>query len=225
MQATLGAESPALPPPEIIRQKAEEILSRPEYKLESASWDFTPIVQGFLDMLRKVLSPIASAINGIFEISPWLGWLTIVALLTITALLIAHIIYSIAKAMREKKKLEPALASGYEPEFVPEAWEKRAQEAFASQEYLVAVRYLFRACLLRLELANKRRLRRGATNREYLRRYRDTAAFEPLSRFVEVIDTKWYGGGSCVLGDYQDCARAHSTICRFTEKVMSAHGS
>jgi hypothetical protein len=225
MQSTLVAQSPALPPPEIIRQRAEEILSRPEYQLESASWDFTPILQWFLDILRKILSPIASAINGIFEISPWLGWLTIGALLTITALVMAHIIYSIAKAMKEKKKLEPALASGYEPDHGPETWERRAQEAFANQEYLAAVRYLFRACLLRLELANKRRIRRGATNREYLRRYRDTAAFEPLSRFVEVIDTKWYGGGSCALDDYQDCAQAHSTICRFAEKVMSAHGS
>lgn len=224
MQAALGAESPALPPPEIIRQKAEEILSRPEYKLESAGWDFTPIAQWSLDILRKILSPIASAINGIFEISPWLGWLTIVLLLTITALLIAHIIYSIAKAMREKKKLEPALESGYEPEQVPETWERRAQEAFANQEYLAAVRYLFRACLLRLELANKRRIRCGATNREYLRRYRDTPAFEPLSRFVEVIDTKWYGGGSCLLEDYQDCAQAHCTVCRFAQKVMNAHG-
>ena len=120
--------------------------------------------------------------------------------------------------MREDKKLEPGLASGYKPEHVPETWERRAQEAFMNQEYIAAVRYLFRACLLRLERANKHRIRRGATNREYLRRYRETAAFEPLSRFVEVIDTKWYGGGSCVLEDYQDCAQAHSTICHFAER-------
>jgi hypothetical protein len=50
------------------------------------------------------------------------------------------------------------------------------------------------------------------TNREHLRRYQGTPFFDCIHKFVDTIDTKWYGGGNCRVEDYESCVSAHQTL-------------
>jgi len=101
--------------------------------------------------------------------------------------------------------------------------ERQAAEAVSRGDFITAVRLLFAACLLRLELAEKRPFLAGTTNREHLRRHRDSPVFEPLRLFVEIIDTRWYGRGICGLEDFEACRAAHARIRDFAQEPLHAH--
>src|SRR5262249_15173179 len=100
--------------------------------------------------------------------------------------------------------------------------EKKSEDAAAKHDYITAVRLLFRAALLRIAEREKRQLRPGMTNREYVRRYQKAVFSAELRQFVDVLDAKWYGHGLCDSDDYQTCRRAHRIICE-TGEVMHAH--
>jgi hypothetical protein len=222
----LAAAAPfPLPPPETIRQTAAEIVSRPEYELDRVGPDFGPLLERIGELLRRILRPAGRALGALFDISPVLGWTVSIALALLAVALIAHIVYTFVRAMRSRRLGAPTFTAVDELETQPQGWERRAREALERSDYIGAVRCLFRACLLRLELAHQRTLRRGATNREYLHRFRDTAAHDPMALFVETIDMKWYGGGACTEGDYRACSEAHAQIRRFAEEIARAHGS
>ena len=89
----------------------------------------------------------------------------------------------------------------------------------------MAVRLLFRACLLRLELAESRKYRGGTTNREVLLRHRNTAVYEPIRLFVETLEVKWYGLGECSLSDYESCRLAHAELVRSAKGAGDVHGA
>jgi hypothetical protein len=107
----------------------------------------------------------------------------------------------------------------------PRTLEMEAAEAAQRQDYIRAVRLLFRASLVRIEQAAQRKSRPGITNREYLRRYRDTAAYDALKLLVDTIDDKWYGYATCDQGDYLKCLQANDVLRSATEGKLHAHGA
>ena len=107
----------------------------------------------------------------------------------------------------------------------PVSLEEEADRAGSRGDYIGAIRLLFRAALRRIEVAEKKKLRPGSTNRELLRRYRSTPLFTPLERFVETIDNKWYGGGTCVEEDYLTCRGEHARILKHVEEPRFAVGA
>jgi hypothetical protein len=97
----------------------------------------------------------------------------------------------------------------------PETWEADAERLAADGEFTAAGRCLLRASLLRLAATRRRPPRPGATNREYLRRFRQTPAVEPLEALVEVVDWHWFSGRPCGADDYGRCAAAHRAIAQW----------
>ena len=79
------------------------------------------------------------------------------------------------------------------------------------------------ACLLRLELAEKRTFRAGTTNREHLRRHRGFAGLRAPRAVCRDIETRWYGRGVCGLEDFEACRAAHARIRDFTQELLHAH--
>jgi hypothetical protein len=110
-------------------------------------------------------------------------------------------------------------------EIDPEALVREAERAGRDGDYIGAIRLLFRAALRRMEVVEKRKLRPGATNRELLRRYRSTPLHESLERFVETIDTKWYGGATCLESDYSLCRSEHDRIRQYVERSKPVVGA
>jgi hypothetical protein len=220
-EAALGQA--LMPDPALIRQTAREVLSRPDYRLDTPP-------PGMLDkLLREFWAAVFNGVvhffraimdfsRALYGIHPALWWGTIFLLTAFLALLIFHIVITFRTALRRRArglKTVGAHAGGEEPE----TWERRAGAAGRAEDYITALRCLFVAAVLRMEEASDRRFRRAVTNREYLNRYRNTPAFEPLLYFVNALDWKWYGGGVCVESDYEEARRAHARLRAIAEEL------
>jgi len=221
MEGEAIISSAPLPPPEVIRQTAEKILKGSDYHIEAVQYDLS-LMERVLKFIGNLFRPLIKLFQGFFDVSPVLGWVVIVVLAFVLVALIVHIIYAFKTALQSRMK--PSDLAMQEEGMVdkPALWEERADKAAAASDYISALRFLFRAGLLRLEEAYDRTFKRAATNREYLRRFKQTPAFEPLSLFVEVIDTKWYGGNVCMSDDYQKGKDAHSSIRRIAMELKNA---
>ncbi len=211
----LDVTAGTLPDPEVIRQTAQDVIQRPEYRFEAPEnvISLREVIEAIIRTLEWVLQPITGLFSWLFSISPWLSWGVMLLLCVLLALIVGHLVYTFAVVFRQRKR-SFELSDDVAPGMRPETLELQAQEAVTAGDYIQAVRLLFRACLLRLEQAEDRPLRRGLTNREYLRRYSDTLFYDPLVPFVNMIDHKWYGGGECRVEDYELCADAHAKVRR-----------
>jgi len=218
MDATL---EPALPPPDVVRRAAAEVISRPHYRLGEGGDEAVSTIERLYDFFARLLRPLSDAFAALFEASPFLALLLLVGLLVLLVVLVAHIAYSIKAALREPKPT-PLGALEDPADLIPETWERRSREAAECGDFMSAVRFLFRACLVRLTRARKEPFRRAATNREYLRHFEGTDARDHLATFVELIDIKWYAGGDSTEMDYEQCLSAHEACGRMAKDISLA---
>lgn len=207
----LLAAAVATPEAETIRRVAREVIGRPEYRIDPPRDYRTPLLAWLLDLVWWLMTPLRWLFGALYEISPPLAWLVVGLLVALLVLLVGHILYSFRQALR-RRTFERAVQRRETREVDPAEWERQAAAAHAAGDDATAVRLLFRASLFRLQRGDARPLRRGATNREVLRRYRGTAAFDPLRVLVETIDWKWYGRQAWDAGDYERCSQAHAQI-------------
>lgn len=203
-----------LPSPDVIRQKAADVLARRDYVLDPGvdlSW--------VKRLIESIVKPFLNMFQSLYDVSPALAWGVSIALLLIGVLLMLHIVYVLRGALQGPRRpmdlshLDEALEQ-------PEAWEQRAAQAASAGDHIGAIRALLRAALLRLEAAHRKAVRHGRTNREYLRRFRDTPAFEPLRCLVEMVDLKWYGGAPCSADDYRAGTDAYTQVQQFSRTVL-----
>jgi hypothetical protein len=215
--------SNSLPPPDAIRRTAEEVVSRPYYDLEGATQrDTSPI---FLELLRTILKPFEWLYHSMEGVPDFVRWIIVVLAFLLLVALVAHIIYSFVSAIRGPVARRGRAYTTAQVELDPSALEQEAERAGKGGDYIGAIRLLFRAALRRIEVAEKRKLRPGFTNRELLRRYQSTPLFASLERFVETIDQKWYGGGTCVEEDLVTCRGEHARIRNYVQEPRTAVGA
>lgn len=207
-----------LPDPEAIRRTAREVIEQGDYQISPP-----PDNSAFWEWLLRLLKPLFELFEGLSEISPVLAWGLTIGLVVLLFALVGHIVYTFVQALSGPKR-PSAFGQLTSKVLDPRQFENESKEAAGRQDYIGAVRLLFLAALVRLEQREKRRPRPGMTNRDYLRRYRGSNVFEPLRLFVEVIDAKWYGHGSCDAGDYQNCCQAYAEIVAASE-VKHAHAA
>jgi hypothetical protein len=207
-----------LPSPEVIRRTALAVTRRPEYRLDEAPRVFE--MPAWVDrVLHAMARAIGRVFEGLFAISPVLGYVVVGILSIAGALLVFRIGLHVYRVVSKRRRLRGGPAMGGGAEDRPETWEEMALRAVAARDFMGAARHLLRSSLLFLSAARKRPFPRGATNREWLDRYRDTALSAPISSFVNVIDARWYGGLPCSEEDYVKCRTAHDTIRRLAESV------
>lgn len=217
-------DAPAtLPPPNEIRGTALEIVQRGEYDLRirdgSEGFEFFEKIRAALE---RVFSPLGSALDALYESSPWAYWIVMAMLVLLLFGLLGHILWTVRKTL-ERRRRTIELASEEKPaEMLASEWEERAREAAMAGHFIEAVRCLFRAALTTLEAAGHTKVRRGATNREYLRRYGRTPAAAPLQTFVDIIDNRWYAGRDCAREEFDACTRAYDVI-RQVAKDSASH--
>lgn len=210
----------SLPDENVLRDKVREVLARPDYHLQPSGDSTEWLIETLLTVLKWIIAPF----KWIYELSEGLPgvlrWLIVLALAVAVVAIVAHIIYTLVSAMRggDRERFvlptEPAPARMTATEL-----EQLAESAAARGELIVAVRFLFRASLARLELREKKLTRRGLTNREHLRRYRGTPFFEPLEILVSTIEWKWYGEQTCVNEDWETCRRAYQSMAGLAVRV------
>ena len=218
------AATEALPPPEAIHAEAERILRQPEFHPDPA-----PLYAPWAEMVRRILGrafhAVAPLFEGLFGISPLLYWVAVVGLAIAAVGLVFHLGNAIRHAFGGAASKGGRFVNGVVFSESPEGWEKQAWRAGADGDAIGAVRLLFKACLLRLDTARGKAMRKGATNRECLQAFRGTAAHDCLAVFVETIDHKWYAGQVCSLDDFEKCRSAHEAVCRAAKEMSSARGA
>jgi hypothetical protein len=215
---TLAAASPAtqllaqLPGPDSIRNAAKTVLARPEFQIDGST-EAAEGLWGYLNRIRvEIGRRFRDFFDWLYEMSPALAWLFVSALIITAVLLIGHIIWTIVMAIRggrRKSILDDEIALR---KINPVELAAEAEQARRDENYILGVRLLFRACLTVLEEREGKRFRPGATNREHLARYRQKPEYEWLSRFVWVIDSKWYGSDTCLPADFAACHEAYDKI-------------
>lgn len=205
------ADTTPLPPPDVIQQTAREVVSRPEYLLDSApgkssgSW--------LIELLRWLLTPFEWLYDAMEGLPDFIRWTIVVLLTVICAALLAHIVWTFVVAIRSPQRLGRRRGKfASERPIDPAELVRQAEAAGTAGDYIEAVRLLFRASLVRLERWEKRRFRPGFTNRALLARYRSSPVGEPLKRLVDVLDAKWYGGAICDREDYVACREEHNRL-------------
>jgi hypothetical protein len=205
-----------LPPPDAIRQTAAEVVSREYYDLgEKALSDSPPWWWAIVRWLLKPFEWLFASMEGWPD---FLRWTIVILCFILLIALLAHIVYSFAVAIRGPVSRRRGAYTSTQAEIDPAALEQEAERAGKGGDYIGAIRLLFRATLRRIEVAEKKKLRPGFTNRELLRRYRSTPLFGSLERFVETIDQKWYGGGTCLEEDFVTCRGEHARIRQYVQE-------
>jgi len=209
-----------LPPPASIREAAREVISRPYYKLDSStSEDSTPLI---LEIIRWILRPFQWLFDQMEGLPDAVRWIVVAFCVVLCAALIAHILYTLLKALGAPSARRRISLTDPAREIAPDEFERQATLAETDRDYIGAVRLLFRAALRRLEIFEKRKFRPGITNRELLGRYRSTPLAESLVRFVNTIDLKWYGQVPCEQTDYIACRNEHGRICQYIRESKPA---
>jgi len=214
----------SMPTPDVIRSTAEAVMARKYYRVDTAGGPLSDVMQRIADLAGRIIRPITDAFGALHDISPFLAWLVIFALFVIAVGLIVHIGYSFRVAVRARRRRGVEATGGGIDSRDPIDWEAGAGEARDRGDYVSAIRFLFRSCLLRVELSRKQRLRPGITNRELLRRFGTSSLRDPLSVLVEMIDRKWFGRESCTETEFLRGAEAYESIRRqMTEGDENAH--
>jgi hypothetical protein len=207
---------------ETIRRTAEEILRRPEYQSEPTPESGVTILEIMLRLLDWIISPFRWLFGALEGLPDILRWTIVLGLALLLVLLILHLGVTLFGAIRGNRTKGETLSLESKRVQDPAKLEQQSLEAANRQDYIGAVRLLFLACLLRLEAIEKRAMRAGMTNRELLRRHQKSRAFEAIKLFVETIESKWYGQGTCELSDYEACRAAHARIVREGTEVAHA---
>ena len=203
----------ALPADSEIRRAAAEVVARPHFQLDRARSDGgEPWLVTFFRWLLKPFRALFEMLEG-FPVA--IQWLIVVLAVLICLALIAHIVYTLAGAIRGPLQRSKRAFVSPVPKADPTTLERDAAAYAAAANYIDAIRLLLRAALRRIELAENKAFRPGITNRQLLRRYQATPLAEHLRWFVDAIDCKWYGGEPCSESDYLAGQKQHAQICRY----------
>lgn len=205
---------------DIIRETAREVVLRPYFELESSrNSDGKPLVVTILEWIAKPFLWLFDQMAGLPAV---LQWLIVIACVVVALLLLGHIIFTLAKAIRNPNLLKRSQLAKYIDEVDPVDFEQQAQLLGAQGDYIGAIRALFRAAIRRLEIFERKKVRPGITNRELVRRYSSTPLANSLCQFVDTIEIKWYGLAKCDATDYLACQNAHGRICQHIRNAQPA---
>ena len=215
-----------MPSPETLREKAAEIVAGRDYRLDSGQSDNSWMFALMLEVIEWILVPLRWLFALTEGLPSFLRWMIVLGLVAIVVLLTGHIVYSIASAIRGPKRVSGSGLDERRRTIDPTELERLASEAARRTDYLTAIRFLFRASVVRLERSEKKSNRPGTTNRELLRRYRNRPELgDSLRQLVETIDRKWYGDEVCSDADYAACQSAHREVCRTLGEPAHALGA
>jgi hypothetical protein len=214
----------ALPPPNSIRDASRQVLDRPYFDLDSRrSPDGEPFL---LQFLRWLFTPFIWLYDQMESVPDALRWVIVGICVLLCVALIAHIAYTLLKAIQgPSARRRMAFNSTTKREVEPREFEEQAELAQKNHDYIGAVRLLFRGALRRIELYEKKKFRPGITNRELLRRYRSTPLADSMMRFVNTIEFKWYGQSPCEQTDFIACRNEHGRICQYIRESKPADRS
>jgi hypothetical protein len=175
--AALGDES--------VRSLAQEILARGEYAR------FRPLDAEWLERLAGALAKLFEWLAGLWSTSPVLYALFMAALLALAVLLLAHVVWSVRRALSATTPPAPAARAAEAPDLAAEA------AALAREgRFLEAAHAMHLASLAVLLGAGALELRRHDPNPTLRRRLARAPIPEPLRRdflaLLGPLERRWF---------------------------------
>ena len=216
------------PAEEQLRETIREVLARPEYQADPPVEPSDGMVRLLATLLRWVLTPFRWIFEMTEGLPDFLRWLIVLTLSAVLLALLVHMAWTLMQAMsggRRSQRGTTLPSDLVSAELSVAELEQAADQAFSQGALIEAVRYLFRAALTRLSEREKKRFRRGMTNRQYLNHFRNTSLLPHLQVFVSTIELKWYGDEPCGNHDYDSCRQAYQQITTLLRGGIRADAS
>jgi hypothetical protein len=204
------------------------VLSRPEYQADPPAEPSEGMLRLLATLLRWILAPFKWLFESMDGLPEFLRWLIVIVLFVVLLALFAHMAWTLMQAMsggRRPQRGASLPSDLVSAELSVVELEQAAEQAFNHGALIEAVRYLFRAALTSLSDREKKRFRRGMTNRQYLYYFRNTSLLPHLQIFVSTIELKWYGDEPCEGRDYEDCRAAYQQIATLLQGGYRADAS
>lgn len=205
-----AANPEQLPPPERsaddIRQTAEEILRRPEFRDDRSLYD--RIVDWLSELVAEALGALTSGGRGAV-----IAW----AMLALAATAIAYLVWRIVRdgaARAATRTAEQTTVRVRHAGRTAAEWRAEADAHAAASEWRDAIRCRWRSTVA--ELVERRAIDEvpGTTAGEY-RRLVDAAVpalAEPFADGTDVFEAAWYGGADVGPADHDRVAAAASRV-------------
>jgi Domain of unknown function (DUF4129) len=191
----LGAAGPS-PDPATIHQKLAEILARADFRQHAQDWSG----------LARSLKAIFAWLGSLYDNSPGLFYLILVACVTLLILLLAHITWTVRQAFVAGEAAKDPRQAAEQRQRLSHAYQQQALDRAAQGEYTEAIRFLFLSLVFRFDEQGRVLFQRAYTNREYLTLFADRPGVNAdLRVFVDTLDDNWYGQRPSDAGRYQEC--------------------
>lgn len=178
----------------------DEIISRADYKAGmSGSEDSFDVVAWLRESWAKL--------GTLQEASDTAFWVTIIAGCTILVVLLAHITYTIVRALRPLARGGPGRAAEkIKPLQTPQQLIAKADGLAAEGDFRGAVRGLYLVLVRELQIKGILPRTRAQTNWEHVRHLAAKPALvQHVRPFAQTFDEKWYGGRSAGPEDVLRC--------------------
>jgi hypothetical protein len=190
--------------PDEARRRLHDILSRAEFSQARAD----PLV------IVRLLRDLFEWLGGLSETAPVLFWVMVVSLVGVLVLLLAHITWTVRRAL-DLRAAGGDAAAAEQRALLSRTYEQEARSRADRGERTEAVRFLFLALIYRFDEQGRVPLRQALTNREYLAAFADRpAVVHDLTVFVDTLDDNWYGQRPTDAGQYQRCLALYESLVR-----------
>ncbi len=207
---------------EEVNELASGILNGDDYQLDKISPEnVEDLVSKFFGFIDDLFAPVRNFGKALHDASPVAFLLLVTILIIITVALLSHVIYSVTVTLRAKSSIIKQ-ANKEQKKLTYLDVQRQADEAKEEGDYVLAIRLLSRAILLRIHEVSGKAQKLGMTNRDYLRLFKNTPVFDQLRKLIRMIDLKWYGDQSCSVEDYEVCRHAYEDVLKYLNGVKDA---
>jgi len=193
------------PSREALDRDLHDILARPDFRraMRGGGQDPRNVGQWLLLHLRRLLDRL----GGLQETNYGLFLVAVIVGTVLLAALLAHITYTVARALRTAGKPGAAKAKVIrEGPKTPDDLRRQAEGLASRGDYREAVRLLYVALIRGLQLKGVLPRTSAHTNWEHLHQLRARPDLVAVVRpFTETFDAKWYGRRPAEAADVDRC--------------------
>ena len=200
-----AAAGPPHPDEAAIRERLDDIYSRPEFRRKDDSPDW----------LERQLEAFFKWLGSLRADAPFLYWLLLILCGAALGALVLLVVVRVRRAFFIGDADRQQAAAQAERRQRSRAYEEEAGRRADAGEFTEAVRFLFLALVYRFDESGRVLFRASFTNREYLHLFADRPAMaEELRVFVDALDEHWYGQRPTGEQEYRRCRTLFERLSR-----------
>jgi hypothetical protein len=202
-----SAAAPPVPHPAAfeVNQQVKRVYALPEFLPENTA-----------DPLRWIWLKIERFfhwLTTIYDTQPLLYWTLLVVCLTLLALLLTHITWTVRRLLFVGATEGGDLKEGGHRERLSATYREEALRRAALGDFTEAIRHLFLSLVYHYDESGRVSFKRAYTNREYLGLFAERPqVHSELKVFVDALDQHWYGVRPANQERYDECLALYQSL-------------